>query len=202
MTIAAPTRPPRAGPQQRYLQTFAEAARLAETWREDDLRVLVYECGGGEDCALLASEYFTKQGHQIVGVSSFLEAVPVAAVRNRHPRVAYHHLDSAEFAAIGAFDVIFAMSALCLWPETREAENVAFLYPFWEFDQLCAQLDARLAEGGLIAFHNTTYCFTDSSVGERYKALRDPSGRSGFIQIFNPDGSLRTASYPYSIFQK
>lgn len=185
----------------RYPGTFADVARRFVG--QESVRALSFGCSSGEECVSLADLYFKGEADRIVGVDVNAEAIAKAHRDHAHERVTYYLADDKRFADEAPFDAIFAMSVLCLWPDTKDVANIASLFPFKDFVDVCAMLDKRLKVGGILVLYNTNYRFTDTPLGRRYEAFEDPSGRSGFVRKFKPDGSrLSRPPYPYTIFRK
>ncbi len=60
----------------------------------------------------------------------------------------------------GPYDIIFAMSVLCRFPESRNLQvDFAKLYPFARFEETVGLLTECLSGSGMLCVYNSSYEF-------------------------------------------
>lgn len=155
----------------RHGRIFAAAASAASTAK----RVLSFGCSTGEEVHTL-HHYFPNA--IIVGVD--VDAAAIDAARNRWPSYQFGYPSSVSSSS---FDVIFAMSVLCRWPEQRAGS-----LPFADFRDACVWLDQRLVADGLLVAFNCA--FDPMEVLKGYSPV--PTAISaGFVKVRTPAGEDR-----------
>jgi hypothetical protein len=96
----------------------------------------------------------------------------------------------------GPYDIIFAMSVFCQYPESKKVDNINALFPFARFQELAGVLCRNLNPGGIFCLMNSSYLFRDLDAGPGFAPLRSPlQGGNGFIDKFARDGSRLTTSF-------
>ena len=73
--------------------------------------------------------------------------------------------------------MIFAMSVLCRWPETKFLRNSSAVYSFEKFAKTVALLDSCLAPEGVFVVINSNYLFRDRDVLDNYTVVSTPELR-------------------------
>ena len=91
--------------------------------------------------------------------------------KNTDPGIKFLPSTSENVMSHGPYDIIFALSVLCRWPETQFVRDSSRLYPFRKFDDTATLLDAPLSVGGLMVILNANYHFSDASVSGRYQGV-------------------------------
>ena len=74
------------------------------------------------------------------------------------------------------FDIVFAMSVLCRFPDPEGQYTIA------NFNETLEQLDSLLKVGGWIVIYNASYKFEDSSVFSKYASFATTFTR-GFVPL-------------------
>lgn len=170
----------------RYPRVFATVVQAASSMTRP--RILSYGCSTGEEPHTLAARYFPEG--RIVGLDVSEEALAKARALNaREPRVTIDRSTRETLAGHGPYDVIFAMSVLCRWPESRRMDDIAEFFPFARFVDQVATLDAVLKPGGLLVIYNANYEFLHTPVAAGYDVIVSPRIRTaGQVKKFRPDG--------------
>lgn len=166
----------------RYPELFGTVQNLVEGNRP---RVLSYGCSTGEECATLEARL---NPHLLVGADINTSNLKIAQQRFSSPRLLFVHSDPSVLALHAPFDVIFALSVLCRWEETRDVEDCSAIYPFEKFESGVDLLDRLLTPGGLLVIYNSNFRFEDSStfVRSHYTTVPSPAvADSGFVHKFD-----------------
>ena len=189
----------------RYPQLYAGARSVADAvFGNTPLHLLVLGCSTGEEPFTLAQRYFTKASHRLYAGDIAQAALDTATSHYSHPRIRYFNTSDPPDSCQICFQLVFANSMLCRWPASRDVASIATIYPFTTFEAALAEIDQRLAAGGLLAVYNANYRLSDTAFAARYLALRLPGlDESGFVTKFDPDGRVSSSQfYPYSLFLK
>ncbi len=135
------------------------------------LRILSFGCASGEEVVTLRRYFPTAQ---IIGC----ELNPVALSRCRKlvldDGVRFVASEFRDLAALGPFDLVFCMAVLQRLPDVVDAydvQDISTIYPFEQFDQQIAELDAVVRTGGMIVVHHAQYFFRDTSVAWKYDVI-------------------------------
>jgi hypothetical protein len=152
----------------RYPTIFqASQAYFAE--RVHPLKILSFGCSTGEEVFTLRT-YFPEA--EILGVDVNSWNLEVCRARNSDPRIHFMLSDARRMAEHGPFDAIFCMAVLqrseAMKPNVRDSTHI---YPFDRFDTQLRELNALLAEGGLLVLYHTSYRFKDTSIARHYATL-------------------------------
>lgn len=172
----------------RYPRIFAEVARHArELAGGGGVRVLSFGCSRGDECASLADLYFTQPDDFVCGIDINARAVARARLRNRRANIRYLASKEKEAATIGEFHAIFAMSVLCL--HDRDGD-LAQSFPFSSFCEIVAELDRKLAPGGVLAIFNASYRFADTPTARGYVTVPVRRQEREFVPKHAPSGAV------------
>lgn len=188
----------------RYPLVFAFVADLIRA-QTKAANILSFGCSNGSECMILAEKYFTSPNDRILGVDINANVLKQANADNVHPRIRYEISSNDAVKNSAPYDVIFAMSVLCLWPKTKLIENISALFPFERFQATTLQLDRNLKIGGLLVVYNTNFRFSDLDFYKRYEPVSIVGlAESGFVKKFDcANRSLGEAYvYPHSVFRK
>ena len=174
----------------RYPLIFKHAALALRTRLSDGTRpgnILSFGCSSGEEATTFAEKYFVND--HIIGVDISDEHISKAQARNNIPeRVRFVKSDPDFLARVGPFDVIFAMSVLCSWPESEGREDISTLFPFSRYERIVTELDQCLARRGLLVMYNASFRFRDAEIYRKYRPVTVPGiGESGYVSKFNKD---------------
>jgi len=186
----------------RYPKTFAAAERLARLTCPNGARILSFGCSTGEECVTLAGAYFAHHNDRVFGVDVDGAAVRIAQSGRPHDRVRYFESGDVCLDVAGPFDVIFAMSVLCVWPETRDLVDISAIFPFERFVATCTELDQRLKVGGLLVIHNANYRLMQTPLKRRYQPVTVRERDSALVHQFDSKGRRHERRSNQRIFRK
>ncbi|WP_162150358.1 class I SAM-dependent methyltransferase [Asticcacaulis sp. AC460] len=147
----------------RHADIFRSARRLFG--RRKKLKVLSFGCSTGEECLDLAEVF---RYSDITGVDVDQEALKKAA-HIHHPRISIMDSTEGNLRAHGPFDAIFAMNVFCVFPKSKQFEDISHLYPITHFDDGLRLLHRHLAHGGILGLFNAAYFFDDFSLFDAYQ---------------------------------
>lgn len=95
----------------------------------------------------------------------------------------------------GPYDLIFAMSVFCQYPDSKKTDQLTSIYPFSLFEKLAGNLDENLKPGGMFCLINSNYLFRDLGCSDNYSPMRSPLiAGNGFIDKFAKNGDRLTES--------
>jgi hypothetical protein len=186
----------------RFPKIFAHAANL---FSHESPRVLSFGCSNGLETLTLATNYFPFS--YIDGVDINATQVSIAKQANQLPFRVKHYTSTAFSECYNntpreQYDIIFAMSVFCKWPDTKAKSDISELYPFSHFHDELTNLISHLKRGGFLVALNCNYLISEAAadlLSIPDAGLRLPSS----IGIFNPQGKpLTEASDIDIIFQK
>jgi hypothetical protein len=180
----------------RYPAVFGAVADCASLAGFNKPKILSYGCSTGEEVDSLANLYFPDS--EVVGVDVSDEALDEARRRfASNPRLRFEK-SNQEFLRIEApFSIIFAMSVLCRWPETRTMADAASIFPFEVFEHHVGLLDEVLAPGGLLIIYNANYSFLSSTIASKYDLiLHSRIKNAGFVRRFQRSGKYQEGQIP------
>jgi chemotaxis methyl-accepting protein methylase len=101
------------------------------------LRVLSFGCSTGEELSTLRA-YFPDA--TIFGCDANSAALQIAKDSARKSAAILFPSEARHIQSFAPFDIIFAMSVLCKWPNTHKTENIFPIFPFSQF--FCKRGDA------------------------------------------------------------
>lgn len=165
---------------------------------EEKADILSYGCSSGEEVLTLNDLYFKNSNIFGFDVDTTIlnkaKNVVSKSKYNNTIRILNHIKDLK-------FDIIFAMSIFCKWPQTKDAIDCNDYYKFSYFDSELLKIDQLVKVGGYLVLYNTNYLFSDSSIYENYRPVEFGT-ESGFVRKFKKDGSQFLENYKYTIFKK
>lgn len=168
------------------------AERLGANLGEGSLKILSFGCSNGSEVATLRS-YFPEA--LIYACDINVTALHAATELLLMDEAIIFLSSPTSIAEHGPFDVIFAMSVLCRFPESLNTNitNLSSLYRFEEFESTAELLAKGLRQHGIICFYNTNYNFRHTAIARHFRVIRSPLVASnGFVDHFDPDGERAT----------
>ena len=103
-----------------------------------------------------------------------------------------------------SYDLVFAMSVLCRWPQTQNIKNCKNVYPFTEFNAQIYKIDELIKKKGILVIYNANFRFSDTEISKKYESVTIPQYLdSGFVTKFDKNNNcLVDQKYEYTMFQK
>jgi hypothetical protein len=158
------------------------------------LRILSFGCSEGQEMQSIRS-YFPEAW--IFGCDVDISVLRKSRKRLAGDRFAHVFLSNEQnIAANGPFDIIFAMSVFCQYPESKKHDNLSEIYPFSRFESLAEVLCQNMIPGGVFCLMNSNYLFRQTRMGVNFRAIRSPlQAGNGFIDKFDRTGDRLTTSF-------
>ena len=156
------------------------------------LRVLSFGCSTGNEVAALRS-YFPEA--LIFGCDVNQQALGEARRSLQFDEAQIFESSPENIAKYGPYDVIFAMSVLCRFPESQNPyrDNLRSLYSFDSFEEGVNLLAGCLADTGILCLFNTNYEVSQLAVTKSFRRITSPLvGNNGFVDRFCRDGQRLT----------
>jgi hypothetical protein len=168
----------------RYPELFMESSRItAECFHGENLNILSFGCSTGEECFSI-STYFSEA--RIVGVDINKTNIMLANQANTSDRIKFVLSSQATVRREGKYHVIFCLSVLCRWEDTKGISNCESVYPFEKFEKTVAELAAELLPAGLLVIYNSNFRFEDTACFDDFEIVEIPSvPDSGFVDKFD-----------------
>ena len=186
----------------RYPKIFSVCKEyFKEKFPSKELKILSFGCSTGEECFTIR-KYFPSA--KIIGVDIDKSALHICKKRNTDRNISFVYSDHDKINDIGSFDIIFCMSILCRWPDTKYINNITNVYSFSKFQNTIRKLDKILAKNGLLVIYNSNFVFSDTSIYCQYDALCSPEIiESGFVHKFdNNNNKIKESQYRECVFIK
>ncbi len=148
------------------------------------LRILSYGCSIGEELITLRL-YFPDA--EIFGCDVNEGALKIASgIAEKVDATVFKSTD-ASLREHGPFDIVTAMSVLCLHP----AKDIIKRFPFSAYEHNIGVIDEALSDGGLFALFNSSYLFRGTTVAEHYQPMAaDTVGSNGFATRHARNGDV------------
>jgi SAM-dependent methyltransferase len=164
------------------------------------IRILSFGCSTGEECFTL-KRYFPHA--TILGVDINPSNLRKANTRNTDSSIIFKLSTPENISTPGSYDVIFCLSVLCRWEDTRDVENCGNIYPFQKFEETVIMLCDNLKSGGLLVIYNSNFRFEETSKAEGFQILRTPGIQdSGFVHKFDRHNNRVHQTHSACIFRK
>ena len=171
----------------RYPGIFSTVVGLAEAAGMEAPHILSYGSSTGEEAYTLSNRYF--RGSPVLGVDVDDDAIKTARRRFKRARNVRYEKSGEYLLEPESFDIIFAMSVLCRWPESATVDDLSQMFPFAAFERQVALLDAALKPGGLLVIYNASYSFLHAAASQHYDLiLSSRLDTAGFVKRFARDG--------------
>jgi len=167
-----------------------------------DLKIVSFGCSTGEECYTLL-EYFPNA--KVVGVD--INPLNLKLAKEKYansPAISFLHSDVFLKNNQEQYDIIFCMSVLCRWEDTKNINNCSKVYPFDMFESVVTKIDKKLKREGQMIIYNSNFQFTDTALSINYKALEfEDVTESGMVHKFDKEcNKLFNINYPYVVFKK
>jgi hypothetical protein len=157
--------------------------------------ILSFGCASGEEVFSLNEIYFPES--EIYGVERNEEALSKCKEKNK-----YNNIHFYRYIPKIKFDIIFALSVLCRWPDVEDTDDSTGIYGFEYFNSKIIELDSHLKMDGHIVIYNSNFLFCDSSVYNKYVPIKYEFEESGFVHKFDRHNKKIQKIYKDCIFQK
>jgi hypothetical protein len=168
------------------------AEKLGPDLGQAELKMLSFGCSNGSEISTLRG-YFPEA--LLFGCDINPSALRAASESLSMDEATLFESSPAKLREHGPFDVIFAMSVLCRFPESLERERLqlADLYSFGEFERTIEVLSGLLRAGGLFCLFNAHYNFLQSQAAGSYRVVSSPLiASNGFVDKFDSGGGRVT----------
>lgn len=187
--------------QDRYPQLFWEAAQAIQK-ENNTLKILSFGCSTGEECFSL-KKYFPYAA--IVGVDINKQNLRKANRENTFNDVRFLHSTAENIKREGMYDLIFCLSVLCRWEDTKYVSNCGKLYPFERFESMVDSLTDSLLPNGLLVIYNSNFRFEDTVTFTKngFEIVPSPTvNDSGFVYKFDRNNNRITQIHTSCIYRK
>jgi hypothetical protein len=183
----------------RYPGIFRTSASMMQALHGADmhggrLKILSFGCSEGHEMQSIRCHF---PEARIFGCDVNKAVLHMAKKAVSNDRLSHVFLSNEDnIIANGPYDLVFAMSVFCQYPESKKLSNIQGLYPFSLFQKLVGTLCENLVPGGLFCLMNSNYLFRHTSMAPRFRAIRSPlQGGNGFIDKFDQNGDRLTTSF-------
>lgn len=184
----------------RYPNIFSETKQYFLK-NNSKIKILSYGCSTGEECFSLR-EYFPEA--VIVGLDIDVKNLEICKSKNQDSNIIFLESTTKNIEHNGPYDIIFCMSVLCRWPDSKELMDISNLYSFKKFEKALISLDFNLKLNGVLVLYNCNFLFSDTKIYNKYKALASPMiTESGFVQKFDKNNfKIENSTFSECIFIK
>lgn len=185
----------------RYPELF-EAAKINANAAVLHKKILSFGCSTGEECFSLQN-YFPES--KIIGVDINTSNIKTATRKNKSPNIKFLFSTPEIIHEEGKYDLIFCLSVLCRWEDTKFVENCEKIYPFSKFEATVEMLAKELAVGGLMVVYNSNFRFEDTQVfaTDNFEIVSTPRViDSGFVFKFDKNCNRLKELHAHCIYRK
>lgn len=171
----------------RYPDIFTEVKSKYPTPQ----RILSFGCSTGEECVTL-HKYFPCAN--VIGLDINEEIIEQNKIQNKYEKIEYHSkVDSLK----NKYDLIFANSVLCVWPENTGE------YTFETFEETLKVIDDLLNVEGILCIYNSKYLFTETIIfHQNYKIINTQHNETGFVTKYHKNNEKISNTFKYYLFKK
>jgi SAM-dependent methyltransferase len=156
------------------------------------LKILSFGCSDGSEISSLRS-YFPEA--LIFGCDVNEEALGAASEALFMDEAFLFRSSSEAILRYGPFDVVFAMSVLCRFPDSMKADLIDFtpVYSHDSFNRGIQLLSDALRDDGILCLYNTNYSFLQLDLANGFRVVSSPLiGSNGFVDHFDNRGARVT----------
>jgi hypothetical protein len=178
----------------RYPKIFKECVKY---FKDITPTILSFGCSDGREVLSLHNLYFKNSNIDGVDISKDM----ILKCKESYVNEKLNFYTSDEFLP-KKYDLIFCMSVLCRWSQTKNVEDCGDIYPFDQFESQLVMLNELLNVGGLIVIYNSNFLFTDTKLSLNYTPLETEVDESGFVKKFDKNNKHIDINYPHTIFIK
>jgi len=184
--------------EDRYPELFTEAVRLSNP--QSVSKILSYGCSTGEECFSL-KKYFPSAS--ILGVDINKSNLRKAEEKNSGEGISFRFSNDENIISGGKYQVIFCLSVLCRWEDTKFVTNCERIYPFVKFETTVEFLTNQLEVGGLFVVYNSNFRFEDTQASKKFEIMSTPSVvDSGFVKKFKSNNDELNETHIHCIYRK
>lgn len=184
----------------RYPELFEEAVHAVEFYGKTHVKILSFGCSTGEECFSL-KQYFPQS--TILGVDINHHNLKTAIRKNTFPDINFLYSAPEIIQTNGKYDLIFCLSVLCRWEDSKYVTNCEDLYPFCKFEATVAMLANQLVLGGLLIIYNSNFRFEDTVCFRDFEIIPTPSVLdSGFVNKFDVNNNAISEPHRNCIYRK
>ena len=141
----------------RYPELFSEVHSVVQD--KHHLSILSFGCSTGEECFTMQT-YFPNA--EITGVDINKSNLRKANRRNKHHNIKFLFSTPETIIQHGKYDLVFCLSVLCRWEDTKDLDNCEHIYPFTKFSQTITMLADQVKSQGLLIVYNSNFKFEDT----------------------------------------
>lgn len=182
----------------RYPELFNEAVR--EYGAATPAKILSFGCSTGEECFSL-KKYFPLA--RIVGVDINKQNLKTASRNNNSAEIKFVYSSTENIQLEGKYDLIFCLSVLCRWEDTKHLTNCEETYPFTKYEETVSMLADQLLPKGLLVIYNSNFRFEDTKHFQHFEIVSTPSVTdSGFVNKFDSHNEAITGLHRTCIYRK
>jgi len=162
--------------------------------------ILSFGCSTGEECFTMRS-YFSNA--KIIGVDINKSNLRKAKRKNSYDSVKFLFSTQETIIQHGKYDVVFCLSVLCRWEETKDLDNCGHLYPFTKFSQTVTMLAEQVKKSGLLVVYNSNFRFEDTAAFTEFEIVSTPSIHdSGFVHKYDSLNNRIKTVHKHCVYQK
>lgn len=181
----------------RYPEIFTGVANLVS---KNNLKILSFGCSTGEECVSL-QQYFPEG--QIIGADINMNNLKIASRTNSSQQIKFILSTSEHLISNGPYDIIFALSVLCRWDDTKDLDNCSSIYPFTKYQETVGQLFELLNNGGLLVIYNANFMIEDTNYSKQLIPCHLSSvTNSGFVHKFDRNNNRFYQPHNVVIYKK
>jgi predicted TPR repeat methyltransferase len=186
--------------EDRYPHLFQEAVQAFT--KTNSPKILSFGCSTGEECFSL-KKYFADA--EIIGVDINKRNIRRAVRKNIFSDVRFLHSTGETIKKEGGYNLIFCLSVLCRWEDTKDVANCEKLYPFKKFEEVVASLAESLLPNGLFIIYNSNFRFEDTLTFSNQGFEIVPTSTvndSGFVHKFDRENNRLRGVHTSCIYRK
>ncbi|GIL22501.1 MAG: hypothetical protein BroJett042_10140 [Bacteroidota bacterium] len=183
----------------RYPDLFNEVKHISGA-HDAAINILSFGCSTGEECFTLRT-YFPKA--KIIGVDINESNLRKARKGNKDVNIHFLISNTHTISVNGKYNIIFLLSVLCRWEDTRDLENCEKVYPFKKFEETVGSLVSQLLTGGLLVIYNSNFRFEDSKYFKDFEIMETPTvADSGFVTKFDSENKRISSLHRTCIYRR